>query len=227
MIESLIVTQKDIARNITIQGFEHVTDALQLNRGVIILGAHFGLWELASYMLGSCLQNGATVYKPLKNPYINSYLIEHRKKIAHLELIPSKNALRPVLSRLKQGRAVVVIFDQNAGREGLPATFFGKTASTYAAPAVFALKTGCAVVPGYTLRDTGFRRHRIIFEKPFDMIDTGNREKDIIANTQRYNDFLEELVRRYPDQWFGWFHQRWKIPRRFPAAPPRADNTHI
>jgi len=29
------------------------------------------------------------------------------------------------------------------------------------------------------------------------------------VNTQRFTKVVEDMVRKYPDQWF-WIHQRWK-----------------
>ncbi len=214
-VESIIFTPQNVRENITIENLEYVDDALQLNKGVIIIGPHFGPWELASYALGAHITDAATIYKPLKNRYINNYIIRTREKIVHLELISSKNALRPVLGKLRQGKAVVILFDQNAGKKGIPSTFFGKTAMTYPTPAALALQTGCPVIHAHIQNDGELRKFRIIFGKPFPLIDTGNREQDLLANTQQYNDYLENLVRSDPARWFGWLHNRWKIPRRF------------
>ena len=219
-VESIIFAPKDVHENITIENLEWVNDALQLNKGVIIIAPHFGPWELGSYALGAHITDAATIYKPLKNRYINNYIIRTREKIVHLELISSKNALRPVLGKLRQGNAVVILFDQNAGKKGIPATFFGKTAMTYPTPAALALQTGCPVIHAHIQSDGELRRFRIIFGKPFPLIDTGNREQDLLANTQQYNDYLENLVRSDPARWFGWLHNRWKIPRRFSEHKP-------
>ena len=208
-VESVIFTSRDANKNIHVEGLEHLEKALKMNKGAILLGPHFGLWELAGHVFGSRLENSSTVYKPLKNPYVDNYLIKTRKK-SGLTLIPSKNALRPVLGNLRKGRAVVILFDQNAGRQGLPATFFGKPAFTYSAPAVFALKTGCPVIPAYMIKDVGFRKHRLVIKESFPLINTGNKEKDLLANTQQYNDFMEAIIRKHPDHWFGWIHRRWK-----------------
>lgn len=213
-IESVIFSPEDVRRNITIEGEQYLKVAERSAAGAIFLVPHFGMWELASFTFGSCLKEASVIYKPMKNPYVDRYLITARYK-SGLELIPSKQALRRVISNLKKGRAVGILFDQNAGRAGVPATFFGKTASTYGAPAVFALKTGCPVFPAYMIPDKGFRRHRLVIGEPFSLIRTGDRTRDILANTQQYNDFLESLVRRYPELWFGWLHRRWKLPRSF------------
>lgn len=211
LIESIITTSSSIAKHVTVTGMEHLDRALAQKRGVILLGPHFDMWELAGFIFGARLDKVSTVYKAMKNPYVNEYLLKTREK-SNLGLISSKNALRPVLSRLKNGEAVVMLFDQNAGRAGLPVTFFGKTAFTYSAPAAFALKTGCAVIAAYMTREQGFRRHRLVINKPFPLISTGNMERDVLINTQQYNDFLEGLVSACPEQWFGWLHRRWKLP---------------
>lgn len=214
VIESVIFKYRDIEENIRVEGWENLENALQQGKGVILIGPHLGMWELASYFFGSRLKNAATIYKSLKNPLVNQFIIQNREKIVHLDLISSKNGLRQVIKKLRNGHMVVMLYDQNAGRNGLPAKFFGKTAYTYSAPAVFARKTGCAVVPAYIVKDPGYRRHKIIIDPPFPLMDTGNPEKDIMANTQQYNDFLEKTVRKYPEQWFGWIHRRWRIPRK-------------
>jgi KDO2-lipid IV(A) lauroyltransferase len=211
-IEAIIFKKNDLDKNISVDGWEHLENALKKGKGVILFGPHLGMWELASYIFGSRLKNASTVYKSLENPMVNNYVIKNREKIAHLDLIPSKNGLKHVIKKLRNGLMVGMFYDQNAGKNGLPAKFFGRTAYTYSAAAAFAQKTGCAVVPAYIIREPGFRKHRIIIDKPIPLIDTGDKEKDIMTNTQQYNDYLEEVVRKYPDQWFGWVHRRWKIP---------------
>ena len=211
-IESIIFKKNDISKNISVEGWENLETALKKGKGVILLGPHLGMWELTSYFFGSRLKNVSTIYKSLKNPLVDNFTIKNREKMGHVDLIPSKNGLKHVLRKLRKGLMVGMFFDQNAGKNGLPAKFFDSTAYTYSAAAVFAHKTGCAIVPGYILKEPGFRKHRIIIDKHIPLIDTGDKENDIMANTQQYNDYLEDVVRKYPDQWFGWVHRRWRIP---------------
>jgi KDO2-lipid IV(A) lauroyltransferase len=213
-VESVISSPADIRNNLAIEGIEHLEKALAGGKGVIVLGPHMGMWEHAAAAFGQRFDNAATLYKPLKNPYVDAYVIRTRGG-GNIKLISSKNGLRQLYQYLKKGSMVALLFDQNAGRDGLPVPFFGKTASTYSAPAAFALKTGCAIVPAYTIKEAGFRRNRMILGEQFPLINTGDREHDIIANTLQYNAFIEKLVRRHPEQWFGWLHRRWKLPRAF------------
>jgi len=47
------------------------------------------------------------------------------------------------------------------------------------------------------------------FDPPVDLVETGNRDRDVEANTERFNRILERFVRQVPDQWL-WIHKRWK-----------------
>ena len=87
-----------------------------------------GMWEHASSAFAQHVDNAASLYKPLKNPYVDAYIIRTRGQ-GRIELISSKNGLRQLYQRLKKGGMVTLLFDQNAGRNGLPVPFFGKTAS--------------------------------------------------------------------------------------------------
>jgi KDO2-lipid IV(A) lauroyltransferase len=52
-------------------------------------------------------------------------------------------------------------------------------------------------------------RHKLVFEQPIELADTGDRDKDIITNTQRWSDVVAAYIKKYPDQWV-WMHRRWK-----------------
>jgi KDO2-lipid IV(A) lauroyltransferase len=52
-------------------------------------------------------------------------------------------------------------------------------------------------------------RYRIIFHAPFKLIDSGNRRRDLVANTQQYMSAIERYVLAYPEQ-YNWPHPRWR-----------------
>jgi KDO2-lipid IV(A) lauroyltransferase len=112
-----------------------------------------------------------------------------------------------------------ILIDQNVSMvEGVFVDFFGRPACTTTGLALLALHTGAPVIPGYVVRmDDG--RYRFIFEEEVELVRTGDREQDVLINTQKYTRIIEDTVRKYPDQWL-WVHQRWKT---VPAGeyPPR------
>src|SRR5713101_4083520 len=104
--------------------------------------------------------------------------------------------------------------DRRAG-ERLP-MFVGKQASTTTGIARVALHTDAAVVPGYAIWDEASGKYRLRFEPPVELIRTGDMERDVFENTQKFTKVIEEIIRKYPEQWV-WVHGRWNTR---PAGEP-------
>ena len=122
-------------------------------------------------------------------------------------------AVRRSLQALRKNELVGILLDQNAGDDGIFVEFFGHPASTAPGAAAFAIRTGAAVVPTFGWRNAD-DSHTIQIDAPVPLIETGDREKDIRENTQRFAKITEDRIRARPDQWF-WLHKRWK------SRPPR------
>ncbi|MFY9941056.1 MAG: lysophospholipid acyltransferase family protein, partial [Desulfobacterales bacterium] len=109
---------------------------------------------------------------------------------------------------LRGNRTVGILLDQNAKRDqGVFVDFFGKPVSTNKGLAQLALKTKTPVYPMFLVRQA--RGFKVILKDQIPLTTTGDPARDIALNTRRYNRVLEEMIRRYPDQWF-WVHRRWK-----------------
>jgi KDO2-lipid IV(A) lauroyltransferase len=98
--------------------------------------------------------------------------------------------------------------------------FFGKPASTTTGIARVALHTDAAVVPGYAVWDPAIRKYRLRFEPPVELIRTGDSERDVTENTQKFTKVIEDIIRKYPEQWV-WIHGRWNT--RPKGEPPLYD----
>lgn len=92
------------------------------------------------------------------------------------------------------------------------ADFLGEKAPTTPGLAMLALKSGAPVIPVFMIRN-GLEKHRLVIQKPLELIRTGNKKQDVEANTQLFNKTLESTILEYPDQWF-WVHRRWERKRR-------------
>jgi KDO2-lipid IV(A) lauroyltransferase len=104
--------------------------------------------------------------------------------------------------------------------EGVFVDFFGKSASTTSGIARVALHTDAAVVPGYAIWDENSGKYRLCFEPAVELIRTGDTERDVFENTQRFAKVIEEIIRKYPEQWV-WVHGRWNT--RPEGEPPVYD----
>lgn len=185
--------------------------------GVVILTAHFGNFELLAYVRGLLGHPSSVVYKPMRNPLVDRFVIEMRAR-AGTRSIPKKAAAKAALRALREGRVVAILSDQNQMRRyGVFVDFFGVPCSTTPGPARLGMLTGAPVVPIFIVRDGESDRHRIIVLPEVEMVRTDDRDADIVTNTQRCTAVIEDVIRRYPDQWI-WFHRRWKTR---PLGEPR------
>jgi KDO2-lipid IV(A) lauroyltransferase len=75
------------------------------------------------------------------------------------------------------------------------------------------LHTDAAVVPGYAYWDGGIGKYRLRFEPAVELVRTGDTERDVFVNTQKFAKVLEGIIRKHPEQWI-WVHARWKTRPR-------------
>jgi KDO2-lipid IV(A) lauroyltransferase len=126
-----------------------------------------------------------------------------------------------MLKILKDAGTIGILADQNTlPEEAVFVDFFGKVASTTTGIARVALHTDAAVVPGYAVWDESLQKYRLRFEPPLELIRTRDPERNIFENTQKFTKVLEEIIRKYPDQWV-WVHGRWNT--RPQGEPPLYD----
>ncbi|HUP27386.1 MAG TPA: lysophospholipid acyltransferase family protein [Chloroflexia bacterium] len=207
---------EDITRSIdTEHGWENLEKARSKGRGVIAITGHIGNWDLAAALLGSRglpLNALADTFEPKKmDDLINGTRERNGMKIIRLET----GSLKNIFSALKRNEIVMLLFDRPQPNEGVPVKFFGETAWLPEGPAAIALKTRAAIIVGYCARSRGDKRFHGEFEPPleYEHLLTGDKEKDIQIITQEIVSHMEEIIRRYPDQWFM-FRQMWPRTKR-------------
>ena len=203
------VDKSFLDKRVSVEGFENYLKAKSEGKGILMLGAHLGNWELlAATHLLKMGEGASVVYMKTKNPYVDRFIDSIRKSYG-LKTIPHHNAMKQVLAALRRGEAVGVLLDQHGGqKEAIKVDFIGRPAATSIGLALMALRTGAPVVPMFMVRD-GDNRFRFIYEKPIHLEKSGDMEKDIRDGTIVFNKVIEDYVRRYPEQWF-WVHRRWK-----------------
>lgn len=195
------------ARWMTVVGDEHLRKAHALGRGVILLSAHWGNWELMGL---TCAALGYTVSAIARNVGSRGLtrFINETRAVTGMRVFDKMQAARPTLAALRAGECVGILVDQNDAVTGIAATYFGRECATTPALASFALKTGAAVVPAVCpLGPDG--RNEARFYEPIEPPRTGDAQRDVAEMTQRVTSFVEARVRERPEQWF-WVHRRWK-----------------
>jgi KDO2-lipid IV(A) lauroyltransferase len=212
--------KENIEQFIVLDGHENFLEGQRRGKGVLILTGHIGAWELSSFahaLYGFPLHYTA---RPIENARIDALINGYRCRAGNHPIFKNESA-RAMLKILKDAGTIGILADQNTmPEEGVFVDFFGKAASTTTGIARVALHTDAAVVPGYAVWDESLQKYRLRFEPPVELIRTGDAERDILENTQKFTKILEEIIRKYPDQWV-WVHGRWNT--RPQGEPPVYD----
>jgi Kdo2-lipid IVA lauroyltransferase/acyltransferase len=211
------LNKQNIESVVILDGHENFLAGQRRGKGVIYLTGHIGAWELSSFahaLYGYALHFMA---RPLDNQRLDALVNQYRCASGNRPIFKNESA-RAMLNILKEAGTVGILADQNTmPEEGVFVDFFGKAACTTTGIARVALHTGAAVVPGYAYWDEEVGKYRLRFEPPVELIRTGDAERDVFENTQRFAKVTEEIIRKHPDQWV-WIHARWKTrPKGEPA----------
>jgi KDO2-lipid IV(A) lauroyltransferase len=214
-VESCVFFFRPPARllsRVSIDGVQKLEAADALGRGILLLTAHYGNWELLAASHALTRFPLSVVMRPLDSPAFDSILERFRSR-SGVELITKRRALPDIVHALRRRRMVGILLDQNASRrEGVFVPFFGVPASTSKGMALIALRTGAPVLPVF-IRRRPDGRHVVHAGAPVPVPPDG----DVGAFTRAFNEAIEEAIRQAPEQWF-WLHRRWKTrPKESPA----------
>jgi KDO2-lipid IV(A) lauroyltransferase len=213
-------TRENIEQVIELDGHENFLEGQRRGKGVLFLTAHMGAWELSSF--GHALYGFPLHYmaRPLDNARLDALVNRYRGLSGNTPIFKNESA-RVMLKILKDAGTIGILADQNTmPEEGIFVDFFGTPACTTTGIARVALHTGAAVVPGYAVWDAERKKYRLRFEPVLELVRTGDAEQDVRENTQKFARVIEEIIRKYPEQWV-WVHARWKT--RPKGEPPIYD----
>ncbi len=192
-----------------IEGLEHLKRAVSRGKGVIGLGAHLGNFPVLGRRLSILGFPSTAIMRQMRDKKLETVFAVMRTQFGQrwIPKFPLSEAVKESIAWLKSGRLLLIYMDQRSGR-GVRVDFMGLPTPTPTGAAVFALKTGAAVLPIVNVQDED-GSYRLIIGAEISVARTGNHKQDVLVNTQRFNKVIEKYIRLYPDQWF-WFHNRWK-----------------
>lgn len=208
----------ELCRRFSYEGWEHLERAERLGRGVFLLGAHLGYWEISGRPI--TLYRGVlhTIARPADNPYLDRELSRLRRGLG-FAVIPKRGAARRMLQVVRAGGLVGILPDQRVQeREGIMVPFFGHPALTTPVLARLSLRDACPVVPVFAYPEPG-GRYRMVIRPPIlpdEVAAAGAPETAVAALTRRYLEVIESEIRAHPEMWL-WMHRRWSVGPRRPA----------
>ncbi|MDX9752493.1 MAG: hypothetical protein RBU29_00935 [bacterium] len=188
--------------------FEILEASMREGRGMILLAPHSGNFFLGASFLAQSFPVSVLI-RPSRDRAFQA-MMQRSYASMGFETIDRVGGMRHAVRALRQGRMLVIAFDQHGGGSGLWVPFFGRPASTYTTPAALALKYGAPVHIGHLHRYPDGRNEAWGIPA-FELIRTGDPQEDIFLNTLQFNKKFEELIRQRPQTWM-WMHKRWKEP---------------
>lgn len=180
--------------------------------GVIVMTAHFSNWELAAHFLAKHGLPMLAIGREGNNKLIDQKItIPFRNKYGN-RATSKGNAMLAMAKTLKKGDVVGLLIDQKSGlSNGANVDFFGMPAETTLSLAMLKLKFNPLVVPIFIARQSD-GMYEMIINEAIDYVaeEIEDKEKKLEAMTLKYNQAIEEIIRKYPAQWF-WMHNRWRL----------------
>jgi len=185
------------------------SDSIKLfkeNNGGILLSAHLGNWEYLGSSLGLHEIHCVGVAQIQHSNGANTFFNELRES-KMTKIIPVNAGSKMMLKSMIDGAYLGLISDQNAGRKGSSATFFGKQVSVPKGVGVFHVKTNFPILLGFCILLPDFS-----YDLSFKLLDfkdlPNNIDEAVKIINQKYTMLLEQKIREYPNQYF-WFHRKW------------------
>jgi KDO2-lipid IV(A) lauroyltransferase len=208
MFQSTFMSPAEVFSAIDVEGEENFINAFKSNRGIVIVSAHMGNWEVGLHITNYYGKPMLGVAAKIRYGWADILLSRSRNRLGNT-IIDKKGALPKITEGLRRGEVIGMLIDQSRRKHGIEVTFFGHKATASPAAALLALRCKSLVLPAFCVRRSDGQL-TIQVKTPFELTRTGDLRRDIQSNTQRMIDVVEEMVRKYPDQWF-WLLKPWKV----------------
>lgn len=208
MLQCTFMSHEEVLKALHVEGEENFNKAFKSNRGIVIVSAHMGNWEVGLHITNYYGKPMLGVAAKTRYGWADILLSRSRNRLGNT-IIDKKGALPKITEGLRRGEVIGMLIDQSRRKHGVEVTFFGRKATASPAAALLALRCNSLVLPAFCVRRSDGQL-TIQVKTPFELTRTGDLRSDIQSNTQRMIDVVEEMVRTYPDQWF-WLLKPWKV----------------
>jgi KDO2-lipid IV(A) lauroyltransferase len=216
------MTAEDVNRYATIEGAEYLDAALARGKGVIFCVAHIGNWEMLATVMGRAGYDISAIVRPQADSALTELF--NRIRRAHGLQVTNMDEIRAIIRILKRNGGIGLMGDLNSNNPGAFVNFFGRPAASFTGAAYLARLTGAEVISIFEERLPDYR-HVVRIGPPIPFVKTEDARRDLLINTMRFTNVIEQEIRRRPQDWF-WLANRWKTRPEQIQDPERIPMEH-
>ncbi|MEN8615393.1 lysophospholipid acyltransferase family protein [Dehalogenimonas sp. THU2] len=187
-----------IEQNISVQGWQHLTDALEQKKGVVLVTAHLGSFDFTAQIFAIRSVKVTALVESLKPLPLLNHIIALRESHGVTFVSGQPGMLESMMQLLRNGEAISMACDRNIQGKGITSVFFGEEVTLPTIAVNMAMRTGAAIVPIFNYRSTD-GNYIINVEPAFNVIPGGNRA--VATNVAQVARIMERHIRCHPEQW--------------------------
>lgn len=198
-------SEDELRRLIHVSGENHIKEALNAGKAVILLAPHFVGLDAGG--IGIALRFDAmSMYSTQKNAVFDALILRGRKRFNAQLLLSRQDGILKTIKAMKKGLPFYYLPDMDLGREdALFAPFFGVKAATITGLPRLAKVANAVIITCVTRILENGKGYEVTLEKAWENFPT----EDVFKDTCRMNDFIEHAVKTMPEQYY-WVHRRFK-----------------
>lgn len=213
MCDRFLLWSRPAAYAIEPVGLEGMREVRQRRQGCVMISAHLGNWEMASYWLHTIAGDIGRVHVVMVRDdveFVQRY-IDERLRGNFTTVIDPRDGMGASLAinaALADGDMVCMLADRVMGDQpAVEVDFMGRPARFPIGPFHAAMTTGAPILVGFLIK-TGLSSYRVEVDPPWHVrmpAKRGDRQAVIRAAVQRWARRLELQARRYPQQWHNFY----------------------
>lgn len=181
-------------------GKENLDSALRMGKGLILLTAHLGNWELGGIFFGSSGIKTNVITIKDKDPQIDEIRRWYREKynVSTITIGESPFSTMEIMRALNNKEIVAMLIDRySSGLDSITVDFFNKPTPFPRGPLILSRLTGSPIVVAFVVREK--ETYKGIIGKPL-MVTHENEECEVMKQVVKT---LEDHILKYPDQWYN------------------------
>jgi lauroyl/myristoyl acyltransferase len=199
-------SKRRLASLLKIEGKEHIDNAIQNDKSIIMLLAHSVMLEFAPVALGAQYECFGS-YKTSKNAVLDWVIA--RSRCRHVSFVVSREeGMRKLIKSLVPKRLMIFLPDEDLGiQNAVFSPFFNTQKATLTTTARLAKMGKAIALPTFVWYDTSIQKYKIQISPPLLDYPTSNAKQDAFL----LNQSLEKLIKDHPEQYMWtmkWFRTR-------------------